>query len=94
MSLKNIVETVNNAFVEELFELYNIDEEDAVSIYLKMHKKDIDKLISQGIHNYKISEPKIPGGIWSTYVRDETRPNNRRQIQGRSKEAFYQSLYS
>ena len=93
MSLKKFAKTVNDAFVEQVFELYNINKEDAVSIYLKMHKKDIDKLIAKGIHNYKISEPKRPGGIWSTYVRDETRPNNRKQIQGRSEEAFYQSLY-
>lgn len=95
MKMSNVLlaETVRNPLVKELFSQYNVTKEEAVSIITGMHKKDIDKLIAQGIHTHKISIPKRPGGIWSTYVYDETRPNNRKQIQGRSEEAFYQSLY-
>lgn len=82
-----------NAFVAELLTRYNIGDDDVVSITLQMHKKHIDKLIKDGVHTSKITEPKAVGGMWCTYVYDEGNTNHRKCIQARTEEGFYRSLY-
>lgn len=57
-----------------------------------MHKKEIQKLIERGIHTHKISEPKKKGGMWLTYVKDDTKKTGLKQIQARTETGFYQLL--
>ena len=80
-------------FVDEIITRYNITYNDMISINLEMYKKNVEKLIKDGIHIAKITKPENGVGIWNTYVYDESRPNNRRQIQARTEYGFYKSLY-
>lgn len=81
-------------FVEELITQYNISYNDMISIQMEMYKKKIEKLIKDRVHTSKITEPKAVGGMWCTYVYDESKTNNRRCIQGRTEHGFYKSLYA
>lgn len=72
---------------------YNLQNSDMDFLTHTMYKKEIQKLIDKGVHNYNITPPKKDGGMWCTYVHDDTKKNHRRQIQGRSEKGFYKSLY-
>ena len=80
-------------FVEEIITQYNITYHDMISIKLEMYKKKIEKLIKDRVHTAKITPPKKQGGMWCTYVYDDSMANNRRCIQGRTESGFYKSLY-
>lgn len=80
--------------VDEIITRYNITYNDMISINLEMYKKNIEKLIKDRVHTSKITEPKAVGGMWCTYVYDESKTNNRRCIQGRTEHGFYKSLYA
>ena len=80
--------------VSELLKRYNVSSDEVLSITLEMHKRDIENLIKSGVHTAKITPPKKQGGMWCTYVHDETKANNRRCIQGRTEQGFYKSLYA
>ncbi len=81
-------------FVDEIITRYNITYNDMISIQMEMYKKNIEKLIKDRVHTSKITEPKAVGGMWCTYVYDESKTNNRRCIQGRTEHGFYKSLYA
>lgn len=78
--------------LEEIITRYNITDNDMVSLNKEMHKKNIEKLIKEGIHTAKITPPKN-GGMWCTYVHDDSKATKRKQIQARTEEGFYRSLY-
>ncbi len=81
-------------FVDEIITRYNITYNDMISINWEMYKKNVEKLIKDRVHTSKITEPKAVGGMWCTYVYDESKTNNRRCIQGRTEHGFYKSLYA
>lgn len=91
MLKENVVFT--EQLLHELQECYTISDDKMLSIKLSMHQKEIQKLIERGIHTHKISEPKKKGGMWLTYVKDDTKKNCLKQIQARTETGFYQSLY-
>ena len=88
------MENHENFMVSELLKRYNVSSDEVLSITLEMHKKNIENLIKTGVHTAKITPPKKEGGMWCTYVYDDTKSNNRRCIQGRTESGFYKSLYT
>lgn len=88
------MENHENFMVSELLKRYNVSSDEVLSITLEMHKRDIENLIKSGVHTAKITSPKKEGGMWCTYVYDESKTNNRRCIQGRTEHGFYKSLYA
>lgn len=79
--------------LHELQECYTISDDKMLFIKLSMHQKEIQRLIDQGIHTHKITPPRKEGGMWCTYVKDDTKKNCLKQVQARTEQGFYQSLY-
>lgn len=88
------MENYEELMVSELLKRYNVSSNEVLSITLEMHKRNIGNLIKTGVHTAKITTPKQEGGMWCTYVYDESKPNNRRCIQGRTENGFYKALYT
>lgn len=84
---------INSQELQHLLQSDTISNEDMLLLLKVMYQKEIEKLIKNGTHKYAISEPKTKGGMWSTYIYDERCKNKRRAVKGRTKDAFYKSLF-
>ena len=74
-------------------EEYNLSRKDMNQYFGMVYKKEVDKLIKEGVHKAKIKEPnpQKAGDTWVTYV--HCPDGKRKQIQGRTEAGFYKSLY-